>query len=37
VFGDTIVDLLIELRDDGTLAKLPLAPKAMMIVEEFDG
>ncbi|MCC9600552.1 hypothetical protein LOC67_08265 [Stieleria sp. JC731] len=37
VFGDMIVDLITELRDDGTLSKLPLAPNAFMVVEEFDG
>jgi hypothetical protein len=37
VFGDMLVDVLNELRDDGTLAKLPLGPAAFMVVEEFDG
>jgi hypothetical protein len=37
IFGEMIVDLMLQLRDDGTLAKLPLAPKAFLVVEEFDG
>ncbi|MBS0659616.1 MAG: hypothetical protein JSR82_15340 [Verrucomicrobia bacterium] len=37
VFGDMIVALMLELRDDGTFKKLPLAPKAFMVIEEFDG
>lgn len=37
VFGDMIVDLMKQLRDDGTLLKLPLAPQAHMVLEEFDG
>lgn len=37
VFGEMILDLMLKLRDDGTLAKLPLAPKAFMLIEEFDG
>ena len=37
VFGEMLLSVMSELRDDGTLAKLPLAPKAFMVVEEFDG
>lgn len=37
VFGEMLLDLMTELRDDGSLAKLPLAPKAFMVLEEFDG
>lgn len=36
IFGEMITQLLIELRDDGTLSKLPLAPNAYMVVEEFN-
>ena len=37
VFGEMLLAVMSELRDDGTLAKLPLAPKAFMVIEEFDG
>ncbi len=37
VFGEVITRLMHELRDDGSLAKLPLAPDAFMVIEEFDG
>lgn len=37
VFGEMLTALMIELRADGTLARLPLAPGAFMVVEEFDG
>ncbi|HBE69084.1 MAG TPA: hypothetical protein DDW52_13120 [Planctomycetaceae bacterium] len=37
VFGEMLASVLTELRDDGTLAKLPLTPTAYMVVEEFDG
>ena len=37
VFGDMLVDLLTEMRDDGSLQELPLASKAFMVIEEFDG
>ena len=36
IFGEMITQLLIELRDDGTLAQLTLAPNAYMVVEEFN-
>lgn len=32
-----LVDLLTEMRDDGSLQELPLASKAFMVIEEFDG
>ncbi|MCA8985902.1 MAG: hypothetical protein KDA76_19470, partial [Planctomycetaceae bacterium] len=37
VFGEMLTRLMHDLRDDGTLAKLPLAKSAFMVVEEFDG
>jgi hypothetical protein len=37
VFGDMLVHVLTELRDDRTLSKLPLTSAAFMVVEEFDG
>jgi DNA transformation protein len=37
VFGEMIVDLMLSLREEGTLRKLPLAPAARMTQEEFDG
>ena len=37
VFGEMLTRLMHDLRDDGTLAKLPLAKRAFMVVEEFDG
>lgn len=37
VFGDMLKSVLTELQLDGTLAQLPLAPKAAMVIEEFDG
>lgn len=37
VFGEMIADLMVQLRDEGALQKLPLAPKARMVLEEFDG
>ncbi len=37
VFGEMLLELMLKLRDDGTLANLPLAPKAFMVIEEFDG
>ena len=37
VFGDMLVTIMTELRDDGSLSKLPLTPKAIMVIEEFDG
>ncbi len=37
VFGEMIVDLMVQLREDGTLRKLPLASGARMDLEEFDG
>jgi len=37
VFGDMIVSLVTEFRDDGTLSMLPLSPDAFIVVEEFDG
>lgn len=36
-FGDMLANLICEMRDDGTLARLPLAPNAFMVVEDFDG
>jgi hypothetical protein len=32
-----LTSLMLELRNDGRLAKLPLSKDAFMIVEEFDG
>lgn len=37
VFGETIADLMRQLRDDGSFQKLPLASDALMNLEEFDG
>ena len=37
VFGEMLLAIMTELRDDGTLAQLPLSPKAFMVIEEFDG
>ena len=37
VFGEVLKEVMHELRDDGTLAKLPLSADAFMVVEEFDG
>lgn len=37
VFGDMLMSIMTDLRDDGSLAKLPLAAKAYMVIEEFDG
>ena len=37
MFGDMIRDLILELKDEGELGKLPLAEKAFMVIEEFDG
>jgi hypothetical protein len=37
LFGEMLRDLMLSLRDAGALEKLPLAPKAFFIVEEFDG
>ena len=37
VFGEMLQSVMCQLRDDGTLAQLPLTPKAFMVVEEFDG
>jgi hypothetical protein len=36
-FGDMLKNLMTELRDDGSLAALPLAKDAFMVIEEFDG
>ena len=36
VFGEMLTDLMKQLRDDGTLARLPLAARAFMVIEEFD-
>lgn len=36
-FGSMLTSLMLELRDDGSLAKLPLAKDAFMVTEEFDG
>ncbi|MDX1926500.1 MAG: hypothetical protein SFV81_08280 [Pirellulaceae bacterium] len=36
-FGTMLTNLMLELRDDGSLANLPLAKGAFMVVEEFDG
>ncbi|TWT79544.1 hypothetical protein CA13_09480 [Planctomycetes bacterium CA13] len=35
-FGEMLVDLMLELCDDGTLAQLPLSANAYMVVEEFN-
>lgn len=37
IFGEMLTETMCELRDDGTLAKPPLAAGAFMGVEEFDG
>ena len=37
LFGEMIRDIAIELRDAGAFEKLPLTPKAFLIIEEFDG
>ena len=34
--GEMLVDLMLELCADGTLAELPLAKNAYMVIEEFD-
>lgn len=36
-FGNMLTNLMLELRDDGSLASMPLAKDAFMIIEEFDG
>jgi hypothetical protein len=37
LFGEMIRDIVIELRAAGAFEKLPLTPKAFLIIEEFDG
>ena len=37
LFGEMLTNTLQSLRDDGSLAKLPLSECAFMVVEEFDG
>lgn len=37
VFGAMLESIMVELRDNGSLSKLPLCPKAYMVIEEFDG
>jgi hypothetical protein len=37
LFGEMLRDLMLSLRDSGAFAKLPLAPKAFFVIEEFDG
>ena len=37
VFGDMLLFVMSELHENGTLAKLPLAPDVIVAVEEFDG
>ena len=36
-FGNMLKNLMAEMKQDGTLAKLPLRKDAFLIVEEFDG
>ena len=36
-FGDMLKNLMAELKQDGTLAILPLRKDAFLIIEEFDG
>lgn len=36
-FGEMLKNLMSELKEDGTLAELPLRKDAFMIIEEFDG
>lgn len=37
IFGETIRETMLSLRDAGTLSALPLSPKAFFVIEEFDG
>jgi len=37
VFGDMILDVVTELREQGAFRELPLRPDAFVVIEEFDG
>lgn len=37
LFGETIREIVVSLRDAGAFDSLPLSPKAFFVIEEFDG
>lgn len=37
MFGELLRDVMVSLRNAGAFAKLPLAPEAFFVVEDFDG
>lgn len=36
-FGETILEIMLSLRDEGAFEDLPLSPKAFFVIEDFDG
>lgn len=37
LIGEMLMEVMTSMRAEGALAKLPLAPDAFMVIEEFDG